>query len=109
MSGVKMKHALAAAVTGFSLLGAGCVEKNIEPAYIPKVSSTQNNEGVVSISWPSRKGYNYRLSAQDETGKLIVDKKVYKGTGDIIDVEFKRDPQKPLPDYRVIPEKLTDH
>lgn len=105
MSGIKPRCVLASVLSGISLLGFGCVEKKIDPAYIPKVATTQNNEGVITISWPSRKGYNYRLCAREKE-QLIVDQKVYKGTGDTIYVEFKRDPEKPLPDYSVIPEKL---
>ena len=106
MHKVRINIMLPALIAGIFILVTGCVETRIEPAYIPKVATTQNNEGVVTISWQSRKDYNYRLSAQAENGQVVVDKKIYKGTGDIITVSFKRDPSKPLPDYSVIPEKL---
>jgi hypothetical protein len=87
------------------LMSGGCVSQKIEPEYIPRVSTTQNNQGMVTISWPSRVGYTYRLSAEDQ-GQVHVDRKEYMGTGDVIEVEFMRDPSKRLPDYRVIPEKI---
>ena len=89
------------------LLAAGCVSQKIEPAYIPRVSTAQNNQGMVTISWPSRIGYTYRLSAEDQ-GQVYVDRKEYIGTGEDIVVEFMRDPSKKLPDYRVIPEKIEN-
>lgn len=86
---------------------AGCVSHTIEPAYIPNVATSQNHEGLTTISWPSRKGYNYRLAVRSGR-EVIYDKKVYQGTGETIVVQFKLDPSKPLPDYVVKPEKVDD-
>ncbi len=82
----------------------GCVSETIEPEYIPNVSAVQNSQGLVTISWPSRVGYNYRLVARQKSN-VTFDKRVYPGTGEEIVVQFKRDPRKPLPDYTVQPEK----
>ena len=93
----------------FSLCAAvgltSCVSRTIEPAYIPKVATSRNYEGLTTISWPSRKGYNYRLAVRDQ-GRVIFDTKVYEGTGEDIVVQFRLDPATPLPDYVVKPEKI---
>lgn len=102
---LKSWNALFAILATGGLL-AGCVHKEYEPAYIPNVAATQNNEGLVTISWPSREGYNYRLVARTE-GKVIMDSKVYRGTGEDIVIQFMRDRSKPLPDYSVKPEKIS--
>jgi len=102
------KTMLGAALAGICIAVCGCVSETIEPEYIPRVTVTQNVQGVVSISWPSRIGYTYQLVAEDQ-GKVYEDQKRYTGTGDIIVVEFKRDPTKPLPDYRVQPQKIRGY
>ena len=93
-------------LAGMSL--TACVSQKIEPEYIPKVATSQNYKGVVSISWPSRKGYNYRLGVRDK-GKVDFDTKTYKGTGEDIVVQFKLNPEIPLPDYVVKPEKIPGY
>ncbi len=99
------KITLAALFGSVALMISGCVKEHIEPAYIPNVSTTQNSDGLVTICWQSRKGYNYRLCACEQE-RVVVNQKVYRGTGQEIVVQFKRDVRKPLPDYSVIPEKL---
>ncbi len=84
----------------------GCVSRTLEPVYPPNVTTSQNNEGLVTISWPSQTGYNYRLAALDKNGRPMYDNKVYRGTGDTIEIQFMRDPRKPLPNYVVKPEKI---
>ncbi len=98
------KRFLAVLLASASLTLAGCVSKTIEPMYIPNVAASQNHDGLVTISWPSRTGYNYRLVARDQ-GKTILDKKVYRGTGQTITVQFMRKSDRPLPNYTVKPEK----
>jgi hypothetical protein len=84
----------------------GCVSRTIEPVYPPNVATSQNNDGLVTIRWSSQVGYNYRLAALDKNGRPRYDTKVYRGTGDIIEVQFMRDPRRPLPNYVVKPEKI---
>ena len=99
---VKIRLCIAlCALTGLT----ACVSEVVEPQYFPKTAISQNHEGLTTISWPSRKGYNYRLAVPDG-GKLIYDQKVYEGTGEDISVQFRLDPGKPLPDYKVMPEKI---
>jgi hypothetical protein len=89
-----------------ALLGlTSCVSEVVEPEYFPKTAVSQNHAGLTTISWPSLKGYNYRLAVPDG-GKLVYDDKVYEGTGEDISVQFRLDPGKPLPDYKVMPEKI---
>jgi len=102
-------HGMVPLLASFLALAlTSCVSRKIEPAYIPKIATSQNYEGMITISWPSRKGYDYRLAVRDK-GKLIYDNKVYKGTGETIVVQFKRDPGKPMPDYAVVPEKIESN
>jgi hypothetical protein len=91
--------------TAFGLVS--CVSRTVEPAYFPKVATSQNHEGITTISWPSREGFNYRLAVK-EAGKVIYDKKVYRGTGEDIVLQFRLDPGRPLPDYAVMPEKIEN-
>lgn len=92
------------------LCSTGCVSEKIEPADIPRVSTSQNSKGVVSLSWASKKGYNYRLMIRDmKTGEWspVPGSDVYKGTGEIITVQDQQNPKKPLPWYSVRPEKIA--
>ena len=92
------------------LCNTGCVSKKIEPADIPRVSSSQNSKGIVSLSWESKKGYNYRLLIRDmKTGEWnpVAGSDVYEGTGGIITVEDQQNPDKPMPWYSVRPEKVA--
>jgi len=83
-------------------LSTGCVSKNIQPASIP-VSTTQNNKGLVALSWKSKVGYNYQLVSRDlKTRTMVVGRKIYEGTGDMITVEFMLDPRRNLPEYSVL-------
>lgn len=80
----------------------GCASTAPVPEYvfIPNVTATQNHQGLVTISWPSRKNSVYRLVAWD--GRNVVpDRKTYRGTGEDLVVQFKRDPSKPFPEYKV--------
>lgn len=96
-----------ALLAGIMLTVSGCVSKRIDQGYVP-VATTQNSEGLVTLSWPSRKGYNYRLVARDyQKHEMAVSKKVYPGTGGTITIQFKRDPKEALPDYSARPEKVS--
>ena len=83
---------------------AGCVSQKMETLYPPRVATARNAKGEVTLTWPSVKGYNYRLVAFSK-GKPFYDDKVYRGTGEDIVVKFNLDPSKPLPEYAVKPEK----
>jgi hypothetical protein len=102
----------AAAVLLFSigiLCGSGCVSEKVEPADIPRVSTSQNSKGLVTLSWASKKGYTYRLMIRDmSTGEWspVPGSDVFKGTGEIITVQDQQNPNKPLPWYSVRPEKI---
>jgi hypothetical protein len=85
-----------------ALLG-GCMsasETTSEADQSVKCSISQNSTGLVTISWPSEVGYNYRMVAFCKTKTQIGDR-VYRGTGDTITVQFRLDPSLPLPEYRV--------
>lgn len=95
------------ALCGF--LVAGCQTREIIDDRPIPVTITQNSDGLVTLSWPSMKGYNYRLIARDYDKRMIVmAKTIYQGTGDTITVQFKRDPNKTLPTYSARPEKATE-
>jgi hypothetical protein len=101
---------VAIVLLGAVLCNTGCVSKKIEPADIPRVSSSQNSAGIVTLSWASRKGYQYRLMIRDmKTGEWrpVEGSEVYKGTGETITVQDQQNPNKPMPWYSVRPEKIT--
>lgn len=107
MFNVKSKH-VPLVVFAMILLVTGCVSKVIDAPSVP-VATTQNSEGVVTLSWESKVGYGYHLVARDMASrKMVIDSKLYRGTGKVITVQFKRDPNKPLPEYSARPEKLSD-
>ncbi len=80
----------------------GCMSSESTGKAVQSVrcSISQNSTGLVTISWPSEVGYNYRLVAFAK-GKTQVGDQVYRGTGDTIAVQFRLDPSLPLPEYRV--------
>lgn len=94
---------------GIVLLGAvGCVTKTIEPEYIPRVSTAMSSDGTVSLSWPSRDGYDYRIYILNPETRAWVPLKgvdVIRGTGEVITIQDRQNPRKPLPWYSVRPEK----
>jgi len=93
------------------LCGSGCVSKKIEPEDIPRVATSQNSSGVVTLSWESKKGYRYRLLIRDmKSGEWrpVAGSKVYEGTGETITVQDQQNPNKPLPWYSVRPEKMAN-
>lgn len=104
-------HRVAVLLLGLGFLCSyGCVSKTIEPADIPRVSTSQNSQGVVTLSWASKKGYNYRLLVLDlktREWKPVAGSSVYEGTGDMITVQDQQNPNKPLPWYSVRPEKIA--
>jgi len=108
---VRPGHGVAIVLLGAGLLcHTGCVSKTIEPADIPRVSSSQNSAGVVTLSWASKKGYQYRLMIRDmNTGewKPVEGSEVYEGTGETITVQDQQNPNKPMPWYSVRPEQVA--
>ena len=104
-------YAAAALLFGIGLLCTpGCVSEKDEPADIPRVSTSQNSKGLVTLSWASKKGYTYRLMIRDmSTGEWspVRGSDVFKGTGEIITVQDQQNPNKPLPWYSVRPEKIS--
>jgi len=108
---VRAAHRVAIVLLGAGLLcSAGCVSKKLEPADIPRVSSSQNSKGIVTLSWASKKGYQYRLMIRDmKTGDWtpVEGSEVYKGTGETITVQDQQNPNKPMPWYSVRPEKVA--
>jgi len=108
---VRPFYGAAAVLLGVMLCSSGCVSKNIEPEDIPRVATSQNSAGVVTLSWDSKKGYRYRLLIRDmKSGewKPVAGSKVYEGTGETITVQDQQNPNKPLPWYSVRPEKITE-
>ena len=99
------KHVLLVAAM---VLMAGCVSKVVDAPPVP-VATTQNSEGITTLTWPSKVGYGYRLVARDLENRAIgIGSKLYIGTGEIITVQVKRDPDKNLPVYSARPEKLKE-
>ncbi|VGO22994.1 hypothetical protein SCARR_05093 [Pontiella sulfatireligans] len=101
-----MYLAIAAIVGMLSL--TGCVSEIIEPANIPRVSTAQNSDGVVTLSWMSEAGCDYTVFVRDEetySWKRVESLPVFHGTGELITIQDKRNPKKPLPWYSVRPGK----
>ena len=99
-----LRHGLVLGWVVGSLLLAGCVSEEIQPEYIPRVSTSQNAKGMVTLSWPSRVGYTYWIYVRNEQTQIwepLKGAKVYVGTGDMISVEDQQTPGKPLPWYSV--------
>lgn len=91
-----------------TLAGFGCVRTTFEPEYTPRVSSAQNSDGLITLSWESRVGYDYVLLAKDAnstTWNPVKGASVFHGTGKTITVTDKRNPRQPLPWYSVRAEK----
>lgn len=105
---VNASHGVALLFLGIGLLCSnGCVSKKIEPADIPRISTSQNSEGVVTLSWASKKGYSYRLFILDmktREWKPVEGADLFEGTGEIITVQDQQKPGKELPWYSVRPE-----
>ena len=108
---VRRRSGVAAFLLGVGLLcSTGCVSKKIEPADIPRVSSSRNSKGIVTLSWESKVGFQYRLLIRDmDTGKWapVAGSGVYQGTGKTITVQDRQNPKKPLPWYSVSPERIS--
>ena len=108
---VRPSYGIAVVFLGVGLMcSTGCVSKKIEPADIPRVASSQNGKGVVTLSWESKIGYRYRLMIRDmKTGewKPVAASDVYEGTGEITTVQDQQNPNKPLPWYSARPEKIA--
>ena len=108
---VRLMSGVTAVLLGVGLwCSAGCVSKKIQPADIPRVSSSQNSQGIVTLTWESKIGYRYRLMIRDmKTGQWtpVEGSEVYEGTGDTITVQDRQNPNKPLPWYSVRPEKIV--
>ncbi len=107
----RASYGVAVFLLGVGLLcSTGCVSKKIEPADIPRVSSSQNSAGIVTLSWDSKIGYKYRLLIRDmKTGewKPVAGSDLYVGTGETITVQDQQNPNKPLSWYSVRPEKIA--
>lgn len=79
-----------------------------EVEYLPRISVAQSSNGRVSISWPSKRGYRYKLFAyrnENEDPEYYGTAQI--GTGEPIEVSFMWNPDKPLPSYYVLPEKIS--
>ncbi|NLX26602.1 MAG: hypothetical protein GXY61_11720 [Lentisphaerae bacterium] len=110
---IKNRHWISIAFSGCVFAGvlvfSGCVRTVIEPMYIPIVSASRGRDGIVTVSWPSRVGYRYRLFAANSHGeKEPVEKygEIFTGTGENIEISFFTNPNEPLPVYSVMPEKM---
>lgn len=108
---VRRRYAAAALLLGIGLTcSTGCVSEKIEPEDIPRVSTSQNSKGLVTLSWASKKGYAYRLMIRDmSTGEWnpVSGADLFKGTGETITVQDQQNPNKPLPWYSVRPERIA--
>ncbi|MBN2704738.1 MAG: hypothetical protein JXR23_11060 [Pontiellaceae bacterium] len=88
---------------------SGCVRTVIEPMYIPTVSASRGKDGIVTVSWPSRVGYRYRLfvtTPNGEKGPVERYGETFTGTGENIEISFVTNPNEPLRVYSVMPEKI---
>lgn len=91
-----------------SLALAGCVSKPILPEHCPRVTTAQNSDGEVTVSWKSETGYAYRIYVLDETDHSWNPLKGvgrFVGTGETITVSDRRNPDTPLPWYSLRSEK----
>jgi len=99
---------LAAGMAVGLVLSAGCVRQTIEPEYHPRVSTSQNSDGLVTLSWETRVGYDYSLfvvNPETREWQPLKGSKVYPGTGESITVTDRRNPRQPLPWYSVRAQK----
>jgi hypothetical protein len=100
-----MKVVLFAAVLALS----GCVSKEILPEHSPRLTTAQNSDGLVSMSWKSEVGYKYWIYVMDPADHVWSPLKgvdAFRGTGEIITFRDKRNPRLPLPWYSLRSEKL---
>ena len=87
---------------------AGCVSQIIEPEHIPRVTTSQTSDGVVTLSWKSDVGYNYKIyimSPDDRQWRPLKGVAMFRGTGDLISIQDQRNLRAPLPWYSVRAEK----
>lgn len=90
------------------ILGSGCVRTTIEPEYTPRVTTAQNSDGLVTLSWVTRPGYDYTLLSKapdSNEWKPVKGSRVFSGSGETITVTDKRNPRAPLPWYSVQADK----
>lgn len=92
------------------LLGllSGCVRQTVLPEYSPRVTTAQNSDGMVTLSWLSRVGYTYTIHIRHAASgpwEPLRNAPVVRGTGKVITITDKRHPRAPLPWYTVRAEK----
>ena len=83
---------------------AGCVREIIEPEHSPRVTTSQNGEGLVTVSWKSNPAYDYILHAMDPDSHQwnpVKGATWHRGTGEVITVQDKRNPRETIPWYSV--------
>ncbi|MDA3834276.1 MAG: hypothetical protein PF495_12865 [Spirochaetales bacterium] len=100
----------AGCVLAGSFVFSGCVQVVDEPLYIPAVAASRGSNGVVTVSWPSRVGYRYRLFARKSGEKSELTEsygKTFMGTGENIEITFPLSLNQPIPLFSVMPEKIN--
>lgn len=110
-SGVCFRIALVSSTLTALLFVSGCVSEKIEPAYIPRVAASDNGQGIVTLSWQTKTGYDYQIYIRDDTAQLwrpMANSKIYHGTGGTIYVELTHDPKEPTPWYSVRAKTTAD-
>jgi len=103
-----MKYTFGVLVLMCALSLAGCVSERIEPAHSPRVTTAINSDGIVTLSFESRAGYDYRLFIMDSDTRQwspVQGVGVIRGTGETITIQDRQNPRKPLPWYSVRSEK----
>jgi hypothetical protein len=97
-----------AVLLGASLALAGCVSTPMdELEHEPILMITQNSDGVVSLSWESEPGYEYKLYSIDrgETEWKPMNR-TFKGTGATISLADKVNPRKSDRRYWIQADKI---
>lgn len=105
----RLKVFVPALLAGVLIAVSGCVSKKIEPEYIPRVATSDNGKGTVTLSWKTRVGYKYQIYVRDDSANLWVplkNGKIYRGSGKTISVEIRHNTRKPLPWYSVRARKI---
>ena len=101
-----MKYIFALGLSLFFL--SGCVSKVVEDNHPPAVMIAQNSDGVVSIAWDSKLGYDYTLYYQEASGgdwRILGRYKNLSGTGKTMNAQDRVNPRKKSRRYRVLPTK----
>lgn len=87
---------------------SGCVSKPEEEYVPPPLVIAQNSDGDVSIAWESDLGYVYTIyyqSSADADWKALNEAYRVRGTGQMLTVSDRVNPNRPPRKYRLLPEK----